>query len=88
MTGPFATEYYVYAFGGIYDPNIDVSALSGEKCNDYFIRYNASDTDTLRLCYRVTEGECGLYFEATKAYYQNQLILHKQGAAPVIDIVK
>ena len=78
MPGPFATKYYVYSFGQIYNPATDADALVKERCKEYFIHYNSNDVDTLRLCYQVTANGCGLYYGSFKAFYRNQMIFQGQ----------
>ncbi len=89
MSGPFATKYYVYSFGQIYNPATDAEALVKQRCEDYFIHYNSNDVDTLQVCYQVTDSGCGLYYGSFEAFYRNQRIFAGQRSIVfAIDITK
>ena len=89
LSGSFGNDYYVYVFGDIYNSDTDEDALVKERCEDYFIHYNSTDIDTLRLCYQVAEGKCGLLYNSFKVYQRNQLIFQEQGKVVfTFDLVK
>ncbi len=65
---------YALSFGDIYDARTDAAAFNSEFCKTYFVRYNATETDTIKACFRVLKTECGSVFNPIKVYNKGQLL--------------
>lgn len=79
QTAPFA-QYWNISFN-IYNDTTDLASFSSELCKNYFIKYNSSETDTLKICFKSRRTECGSDFESLKVFYRDSLIGWTTGGA-------
>lgn len=46
----------------------DENAFSAEKCRTYYLHYSATESDTLRACFRAKKTKCGSIFSSLTLY--------------------
>lgn len=78
-----ASRFYVLSFGPIYDAQTDASSFGGEVCKTYLVRYNATESDTVRTCFRLRKTECGSVFDPIKVYHKGELLTATTGESGV-----
>jgi hypothetical protein len=67
-------RFYALSFGAIYNPQTDAAAFNGEVNKYFVVRYNATETDTIKTSFSVTKTKCGSVFTPLRVYHKGQLL--------------
>ena len=69
-----SNAYWVINFGNIYIQQMDANSFNTETCKNYIIKYSYNEFDTVQVCFKSKNIECGSVFEILKIYHKGQLL--------------
>lgn len=68
------SRFWRISFGPLYNQQTDAAAFDAELCRSFIIKYNHTETDTVKACFKAKKTKCGSVFETLQVYHKDQLV--------------
>jgi len=71
-SAPVTDHFTLTAY--FFDQKRDLESYQREVCRKYYIHYNATERDTIQLCFKTRDTKCGSEFERAQLYHDGKSV--------------